>query len=339
MADANDPLNPDVLPPSPQLVPISSTEYPNYFFPYQRRYFPLYRHPQDARNDPQVQLPSVLPIDRYDMERRTVLHNLVNLGLGHKNWFGPFERHLFPPEGRLVVDVGSNNGRWIEDVSEEVPHAVHFRGIEIFPSSPTEAANNNVRFEVYDFQREQIRHGDASVDVAHARFQNFHIQDWDKFLKDAARCLKPGGLFMSGELDISLEYPDGQAANATATTQLYHQVQRIMVDRGYTPDIGSQMVEKLNTIRDSAGNLLFTNVGSDVFTLPMSANNPIVADREISALSMEYLDRLAKSLRPFLLSTGQVRVEVDGLLQRHREEIRQVSAWMKYRVAWAERRA
>ncbi|CUA71527.1 hypothetical protein RSOLAG22IIIB_04646 [Rhizoctonia solani] len=196
MADVNDLLNPRLLPPSPDLVPISSTEYPNYFFPYQSRYFPLYRHPLDARSDPQVQLPSVLPIDRYDMDRRTVLHNLVNLCLGHNNWFGPFEQHVTPPEGKLVVDVGSDNGRWIEEVSDEFSHAVHFRGIEIFPSPPTEAANSNVRFEVYDFQREQIRHGDASVDVVHARFQNFHIQDWDAFLKDVARCLKPGGLFM-----------------------------------------------------------------------------------------------------------------------------------------------
>ncbi|CAE6488311.1 unnamed protein product [Rhizoctonia solani] len=319
MADANDFLNPGLLPPSPDLVPIPSTEYPNYFFRYQNRYFPLYRHPPNVRNDPQVQLPSVLPIDRYEMERRTVLHNLVNLCLGHKNWFGPFEQYVSPPEGKLVVDVGSDNGRWIEEVSDEFPHAIHFRGIEIFPSSPTEAANNNVRFEVYDFQRERIRHGDASVDVIHARFQNFHIQDWD------------------GELDISLEYPNGQAANATATTQLYQQVQQIMFDRGYTPDIGAQMVERLSTIRNSAGNPLFTNIGSEVYTFPMSANNPIVAEREISALSMEYLDRLAKSLRPFMLSTGQTSVEVDGLLQHHRGEIREVNALMRYRVAWAER--
>ncbi|CAE6411394.1 unnamed protein product [Rhizoctonia solani] len=340
MADANDLLNPAILPPSPDLVPITSAEYPNYFFLYHRRYFPLYRHPPHLRNNEfldQLQLPSVLPIDRYDMERRTVQHNLVNLCLGHSNWFGPFEQHLIPPEGRLVVDVGSDNGKWIEDVSDEFPHTIHFRGIEIFPSSPTEAANNNVRFEVYDFQREHIRHGDASVDVVHARFQNFHIQDWDDFLRDVARCLKPGGLFMSGELDISLEYPNGQAAHATATTQLYQQVMQIMFDRGYTPDIGARMVEKLGTIRDSAGNPLFTNIGSEVYTFPMSANNPIVEQRELSALSMEYLDRLAKSLRPFMLSTRQASVEVDGLLRRHRGELHEISALMKYRVCWAER--
>ncbi|KAJ1300640.1 hypothetical protein OPQ81_002292 [Rhizoctonia solani] len=342
MADVNDLLN--LLPPSPDLVPIPSAEFPNYFFLYHGRHFPLYRHPPDRRNDPQfdpqVQLPSVLPIDRYDMVRRTVLHNLVNLCLGHRNWFGPFEQHITPPEGKLVIDVGSDNGRWIEEVSDEFPHSIHFRGIEIFPSSPTEAANNNVRFEVYDFQRERIRHGDASVDVVHARFQNFHIIDWDAFLKDVARCLKPGGLFMSGELDISLEYPGGQAGNATATIQLYDQVQRIMIQRGYTPDIGTRMVGILNGMRNSAGDPLFTNVGWGVHPFPMSANNahnPNVDEREISALSMEYLDKLAKSLRPFLLSTGQAQIEVDGLLQQHRRELRAMCAKMTYRVAWAER--
>ncbi|KAG8691451.1 hypothetical protein FRC11_003726 [Ceratobasidium sp. 423] len=336
MADAND-LHPGLLPPSPELAPITLAEYPAYFFLYERRYFPLRRHPSPMRDDPTVQLPSVLPADRLEMERRTVQHNLVNLCLGHKNWFGPFERYITPPEGKLVVDVGSNNGKWIEDVSDEFSHSLHFRGVEIFPSSPTDAANNNVRFEVYDFQREGIRQGPAAADVIHARFQNFHIQDWDAFLRDAAKCLKPGGLFMSGELDISLEYPEEQAGNTTATTQLYQQVQRMMFERGYTPNIGTQMVEKLNTIRNSTGDLLFTNVGSQIYTFPMSANNPIVEQREISTLSMEYLDRLAKSLRPFLLSTGQPSVEVDGLLQQHRSELREMSAKMTYRTAWAER--
>ncbi|CAE6411932.1 unnamed protein product [Rhizoctonia solani] len=338
MADGNDLLNPGLLPPSPELAPISLAEYPNYFFLYHRRYFPLHRHPSPMRDDPtSVQLPSVLPVDRYEMECRTVRHNLVNMCLGHRNWFGPFEQHITPPEGKLVVDVGSNNGKWIEDVSEDLSHSLRFRGIEIFPSSPTEVANNNVRFEVYDFQRDGIRHGPATVDVVHARFQNFHIQDWDAFLRDVAKCLKPGGLFMSGELDISLEYPEGQAANATATTQLYQQVQRLMFERGYTPNIGTQLVGKLSTIRNSTGDLLFTNTGSDVHPFPMSANNPIIEQREISTLSMEYLDRLAKSLRPFLLSTGQASIEVDGLLQQHRRELREMSAKMTYRIAWAER--
>ena len=67
-----------------------------------------------------------------------------------------------------------------------------------------------------------------------------------------------------------------------------------------------------------------------------NANNPNINEREISVLSMEYLDKLAKSLRPFLLSRSG-EVEVNGLLQQHRRELRQIEAQMTYRCAWAKR--
>lgn len=142
----------------------------------------------------------------------------------------------------------------------------------------------------------------------------------------------------SGELDIPLEPLDGQTFNAPATDQLYTRVQNLMRDRGYTPEIGIRMPRLLGEVLDSQGAAAFTNINSEVVTFPMSCNNPIQDRREISALSMECLDRLAKSLRPFLLSTGQPSVEVDGLLRSHRYELRAITAQMNYRITWAERR-
>jgi hypothetical protein len=142
----------------------------------------------------------------------------------------------------------------------------------------------------------------------------------------------------SGELDITLESPDDQPLNAPATNQFYNQVQMEMRRRGYTPEIGSLMPGLLHQITDTEGVMLFTNVGSDVVTFPMRRENPIPEQREISTLSMECLNRLAKSLRPFLLSTGQPSVEVNGIVDAHRRELRAISAQMKYRITWAERR-
>ncbi|CCO30158.1 hypothetical protein BN14_04182 [Rhizoctonia solani AG-1 IB] len=211
----------------------------------------------------------------------------------------------------------------------------------LVPSSPTEAANNHVRFEVYDFQREGIRNAEGSVDIIHARFQNIHIQNWDDFLKDVAKCLKPGGLFMSGEFDISLESPDGRSTGVRVIDHMYNQVQRLMVERGYNPNIGREMEEKLQTITDSAGHPLFTNVGSHVYTIPVGvdADHPSQVVREISSLSMDYMRKLAQSLRPFLLSFGQAQVEVNGLLNEHNYQLERVRAQLRYRCTWAERRA
>ncbi|KAB5593726.1 Methyltransferase domain containing protein [Ceratobasidium theobromae] len=336
MVDARDDP-PTPLPLSPTLVPIPHAEYAEYYFQRYGRQFPRHRLPHNLRNTPDsLQLPSVLPVDAAEMERRVVQHNLVSLAL-HQHWFGPFRQHLTPPNNKVVLDIGSASGKWIEEVSEEPYQDVRFHGVEIVPLSPTEQTTHTF-FEVYDFQQERIRQADASVDIIHARFQNFHILDWSAFVKDVARALKPGGLFMSGELDIALESPDGEPLNAPATNQFYGQIQRLMRERGYTPDIGSLIPGLLQDISDPQGVTLFTNVGSDVVTIPMNRNNPIVEQRELSTLAMECLDRLAISLRAFGLSTGQPQIEVDGIITGHRRELRRINAQMKYRITWAERR-
>jgi hypothetical protein len=122
---------------------------------------------------------------------------------------------------------------------------------------------------------------------------------------------------------------------------MYNQVQRLMVERGYNPNIGREMEEKLQTITDSAGHPLFTNVGSHVYTIPVGvdADHPSQVVREISSLSMDYMRKLAQSLRPFLLSFGQAQVEVNGLLNEHNYQLERVRAQLRYRCAWAERRA
>ncbi|KAF8602212.1 hypothetical protein BDV93DRAFT_524235 [Ceratobasidium sp. AG-I] len=325
-------------PPDPPIVPINPAEYPNYYFARYGRPFPTLRLPLSLRgNTDGVQLPSVLPVDRIDMERREVQHNLAYLILNHRHWFGPFEAHLTPPNNRTVVDIGSGNGKWDDDVSDEPFQDVKFWGVEIVPMRPFEHPLN-VTYEVYDFQQEGIRQDASTVDIVHARFQNVQILDWRAFLIDAARVLKPGGLFMSGEMDLSLEESDGRPLESPATAQFYNQVQNLMRDRGYTPDVGVHMPNLLHDAVGSDGAPLFTNVGSDVIAFPVGRHNQVVEQREISTLAMEFLDRQAASLRPFLLSTGQAEIEVGGLVDAHRQELNQMNARTHYRIAWAERR-
>ncbi|KAG9125875.1 hypothetical protein FRC07_005815 [Ceratobasidium sp. 392] len=330
------------LTPSPpaDLVEITPAEYEGYYFTRNGRLFPRHRLPPDQRDDPNVQLPSILPVDARDMERRTVQHNLVHLARG-SHTFGPFEQCMTPPQNKVVLDIGSASGRWIEDVSEEMGHVPHCHGIEIVPLSPT--ATPRVYFEVYDFQREAIRQAESKVDVVHARFQNFHILYWPGFLRDVARVLKPGGLFMSGELDIPLQYTD--AAAFPATIHLYNQIVHIMGERGYTPNVGETMPTMLATLPTSTEDdtPLFTNIGSETITIPVGRNHPVQEQRELSVLAMDSLIRLSSSLKPFMTSFGLQASEIDGLITAHRQELNRNElnagcAQMTYRMTWAQRR-
>ncbi|KAG8743847.1 hypothetical protein FRC10_011314 [Ceratobasidium sp. 414] len=342
----------DVPSPSASLIEIPPTEYPDYSFRCYDRLFPRLRLPQDRREEPGADLSCILPVDSREMERRTVQHNLVHLALG-SHTFGPFEECMTPRRNKVVLDIGSDSGKWyiqrhicrllshsvlhrVEDVSDELSHEPRFHGVELVPLSPTDTPN--VYFEVYDFQQDRIRQEASTFDVVHARFQNFHILDWQCFLGDVARVLKPGGLFMSGELNIPLQYANDQ--QFPATIHLYGQVVSAMLQRGYTPNVGESMPAMLEALRSTADNNtpLFTNVGSQIIDIPVGCNPPVPDQVELSVLAMDCLMRLSSSLKPLLLSRGSNQVEVNGLVTAHRQELNEGNATMTYRVTWAQRR-
>ncbi|KAG8684574.1 hypothetical protein FRC09_015296, partial [Ceratobasidium sp. 395] len=240
------------------------------------------------------------------------------------------------------------SGRWIEEVSEEWGHVPHFHGVEIVPRAPTDVPN--VFFEVYDFQREAIRQGDSTVDVVHARFQNFHVIDWACFLTDVARVLKPGGLFMSGECDLHLQYDnngqqdndsqrDNNSQQFTATKHLYDRVTDFMNQRGYTPNVGEAMGNMLATLPSPVDNTpLFHNIGSEAINIPIGLHHPDPGQLELAALAFESREKLAESLTPLMLSVGLPRIEVDGLMTMHQQELKRGRSQMTYRMTWAQRR-
>ncbi|ELU38739.1 hypothetical protein AG1IA_07226 [Rhizoctonia solani AG-1 IA] len=326
MADPNDPANPGLFPPSPELVPIRRDEYSNYYFHYHGRRFPRYLLEPALQNASDVpQLPSVLPIDHQEMTVR----DLDDRPLG--------------PDLRCISasSVVQCCTIWIEDVAETLSHSIHLHGVEIcrylfsctrVPISPCPSPFVTNR-SLYDFQRDGIRNAEGSVDIIHARFQNFH--------ETPPRCRQALETWrIVYELDIYLEFPNGQPPDVYATNQFYSQVQGIMRERGYNPNIGVELEGMLRTISDSDGPL-FTNIGSDVHKIPVGidADNPIAVVREISALSMDCMISLGDSLRPFLLSQGSAAIEIDGLLDTYKHQLRRNRAQVSYRCTWAERRA
>ncbi|QRV85380.1 methyltransferase domain protein [Ceratobasidium sp. AG-Ba] len=331
--------------PSPpaNLIEIDPNEYHTYYFRRNGRDFPLHRLPLEQRDDPTaVTLPSILPADRRDMERRIVQHHVVNFALGGVNYFGPFRECLTPPHNKVVLDVGSASGKWIEEVSDEFHHVPDFHGVEIVPRSPTQLTN--AWFVVYDFQREGLNHEAASVDVVHARFQNWHFVHISNFLAQVAKVLKPGGLFLSGELDLHLEYLNAEQWPATA--HLYNLVYNHMRQRGYTPDIATGLSRRLESITSDQGVPLFTDCESRVISIPVGrspdASNELGLNqeqqRELPVLAMDSLKSLSSSLKPFLLSLGFAEVEVNGPIEAHRRELEYNNAKMTYRMTWARRR-
>ncbi|KAG8860268.1 hypothetical protein FRB91_004056 [Serendipita sp. 411] len=105
------------------------------------------------------------------------------------------ESVLDPSDGseKRVLDLGSGSGIWYVEMAKKFPHA-EVLGVDLV-SPRLENPPRNCRFEVHDIN-DGLSKFYGTFDVVHARFIDSGLKDHHKFMLDAERCLKPGGVFV-----------------------------------------------------------------------------------------------------------------------------------------------
>ncbi|KAF8686524.1 S-adenosyl-L-methionine-dependent methyltransferase [Rhizoctonia solani] len=147
-------------------------------------------------------LPIAIPTDANEVKRLMLQHIQLKIFLGG-NYVGPVDQILSPAiDGRekKVLDLITAEGSWVKEMANEFPH-VSFTSVDNTPLIP-HTPQPNVKFEVYDLYNGIAERGDT-FDIVHLRHAAMHLKNPKNLIREIYRVLRPGGLFLFGNWELS----------------------------------------------------------------------------------------------------------------------------------------
>lgn len=148
----------------------------------------------------------ILPADHIEFVRLDKQHAAHLIGLGCLYPCPDLvEKILAPGPGitKEILDLGCGTGIWALSMARQFPHA-RVTGVDMSPTPlPEDQLPPNIEFEVDDINL-GLEHFAGRFDLVHLRCTASGIQDYTQAITYAARCLKPGGMLLSIEIDTQI---------------------------------------------------------------------------------------------------------------------------------------
>lgn len=287
--------------------------------------------------------PVTLPMDTSEKNRLNDLHLTLKTLLGGRNWFGPLDRVLMPSNPsdrrrRRVLDVYSTPGIWIQEMSVEFPTGVKFVGVDVAPSVLYRPADN-ISFEIYNFPRQGFSCEDQAYDAVHARGITLLIRDIPRLLEEVKRVLRPGGIFMFGEIELECYDANGRSSGPETTpgiSALYAAFRRAVEAQRIDLDA----VKAIDTWIENVGGFSKPVHETHLFPLGgqwLSPNHATLKDVG-RGMHTNFL-KLGESMKPVLLRSGMTQAQVDATVDAQQRDLHNPSVRVlhKYHTIWAIR--
>ncbi|ESK92827.1 sam domain [Moniliophthora roreri MCA 2997] len=326
MSTGNDHEDDDIFGDS-DIEEIARDDFPTYFLQIDNR---LYTSSTTA--------PYPLPVDTPEMTRVDVQHSILEVLIG-ANYLGPVRDVLAPEEGRrkVVIDIGTGRGKWLIEMAREFPH-VHFIGLDIAPISPQYDLPDNVVFEIHDIN-EQTRFQAGSVDLVHARSVSLGVRDFRVIINEAARLLRPGGLFFSGEwARRPVFHPQMNLTPSVDAVHLSHFFQALTNALEQCRGI-YHVSDRIPDMILQTG--LFRDITRQLFRMPIGDEGPWQGDQQWMWLGRIYracIRRYVESCKRILLEVGLSETQYNALYRNVLMEIKEVPGLIgEYNTVYASR--
>ncbi|KAG8691490.1 hypothetical protein FRC08_010162, partial [Ceratobasidium sp. 394] len=228
------------------------------------------------------ELPIFFPQDELESHRLDHQHLALKFCIG-RNYVGPVIQHLqHDPQGprKRVLDVGTQQGSWVQEMATEFPDA-EFVSLDVSPMA-AHIPRENIAFEVYDLYA-GLAESDASFDVVHIRHMAFKVANYPALIRELHRVLKPGGLFLSGELEneaYGAADPDTPLGDAVPRlSRGLRLVREALAAQGVMHDAGRRLAAML------ADPELFVPKSAPLFAYSMESDTESSSGRSFSSIA------------------------------------------------------
>ncbi|KAJ7271148.1 hypothetical protein C8J57DRAFT_1603580 [Mycena rebaudengoi] len=283
---------------------LSSEDFPGYFSERNGRLF--HSHVNVS--------PYPLPVDTPEQERMNVQHNaLVQLLGAHFPASCPVPDVLAhdPERQKYVLDLCTGTGIWTMEMAEQFPHVAFLPIATRYPLP-------NVQFTMQDCQQPHllecgyIRLGPWALNL-HGRtppsptlslnpVTHKQVTSYATTLREVARLLRPGGLFLSGEWNRTAAFhptyaPRTPETHAPAFTAFIAHVHAALTARGL-PALPPPVPALL------AADPAFTGVTESTYYLPIGAWHEDAALKRLGRAFRYAVLRYAAGMRPMFVEGG-----------------------------------